>query len=315
MRGPFWQSLLLLLAATLISVADAICEEATPRVPRGDYLSHLFIAPTGRMLPSGMVSVALGGAFASQGGKEYLGLISVGLGGVAEFEFSTAHVVTNVFNSSAPIGTTSLKFLIYDSKAAGWFPDLVLALRSNRWSNVNGGADDLTGPASPGGGSGVSQIDFETHLTSLFLAATSNPSPEIALHYGIGLEEVRIRSLNYSGTNALSAPGNARDNTISFFAGVERTLNENTQSIIEVGGKPQIKFDKSLRSVKVEELWHIMGGVRFFVTRMIALDAGLKYRSDYDGLSEIEIRSGLTVGIDLQKSIVDNLKPRSTKTK
>jgi len=269
-----------------------------------DYLSRMFIAPNGRLLPSGMVSVAFGGAFASQGGREYLGLISVGLGEIAEFEFSTSHLVTNIFNVSEPIGTTSLKFMVYRGDPEYKIPSAMLALRSNRWSSVKGSGSELAGPAD-NSRNDIAEVEFETHLTSLYLSLTSDLNPKFTVHGGFVLHDVRTRDLNYGyyifnpNRSDTTKPGDLKESELSVSAGIEHVVNENTFSMFEFGSKPKITFNSDMRKMQVEQLWYGMAGVRFFFTKWTALDAGIKYRSDYSGLADAEIRIGLNVSIDI----------------
>ncbi len=295
-----WAKSVLIVFGCLTLYSDANTEPIYDD-PDADYLSHLFIAPKGQMIPSGVVSVAFGGAFASQGGKEYLGLFSVGLGGVAEVEVSTAHVVTNILDFSEPIGTTVLKFMVHQRRPGSHIPTFVVALRSNVWSNVEGSEDDLAGPASPG--SGVTRVEFEALQTSLYLTATADIYPTFTLHGGLVWHELRTRNLEYGGPNPPSNPGDSKEGMVSIFAGVEHKVNETTHSIIEFGSQPRIVFDDSLQEMDVEQLWHGMAGVRFFITRFTALDAGIRYRSGFSGLADTEIHTGLNFGFDVFKGI------------
>ncbi|MBM3325508.1 MAG: hypothetical protein FJY65_00785 [Calditrichaeota bacterium] len=138
----FNNSRILLWAAAFVAVSAHLClAEPDPEDAGKDFLSRLYAVPTGRMLPTGAVSLAFGGAFATQGGGEWLGLFSVGLGGIAEFEFSTTHILSNIFSFSEPIGTTALKFRLLDRNSAGRGFDCSMALRSNRWSSVDISSD------------------------------------------------------------------------------------------------------------------------------------------------------------------------------
>jgi opacity protein-like surface antigen len=289
------------LATVLISTA--IASDAVTEKPRGDYLPRLFVSPTGRMLPSGVVSVAFGGAFASQGGSEWLGLFSVGLGGIAEFEVSTTHLLSNIFNFSEPIGTTSLKFRLLEWQLRDRLVDIALALRSNKWSTISLSESDMSGPAAnnPGGGSrGIYNIDFEAHLTSLYLMASTMASPAWSLHVGLVSEEVRTRDLQYDGYGSTPhPPGDFKKTLFMLYGGAEHQINENTHSLFEVGGRSKIEFDTGLQSMTAEVVWYGMGGVRFYVTPVTSFDAGLRYRSDFTGLADTEIRAGLNTGFDI----------------
>jgi len=291
----------------LVFVILLICAVITPvkaedNGTNGDYLSRLFISPKGSMLPSGVINIALGGSFASQGGHEYLGLFSVGLGDVAEFEVSTSHLVTNIIKDSEPIGTTALKFKLYQNKPGSYIPTFIMALRSNHWSSISEDSrDEMSGPA--GGDDGLSGVDFETHLTSLYLTAGYELSSQFTLHGGVVWHEMMTRNLEYYSMEQHDTPGNLKDGVVSVFAGLEHTINPHTHSILEFGSKPRLEFAEDLEKIKVKQLWHGMAGIRFYVKEIVSFDSAIRYRSDYSGLSDAEIRAGLNVGFDLRKEL------------
>ena len=272
---------------------------ATAEQVDSDNISRLCIAPTGRMLPSGTVNMAIGGAFASQGGKEYLGLFSVGLGGVAEFEISTAHIVTNVLDASEAISTTALKFTVFKPKEGSKIPHAMVALRSNRWSEVEGSGSALAGPADAN--EDITGVDFDTHLTSLYLSLTSVLSQSYTVHAGAVWHDVRTKNLKYSGRE--DRPSDTKNALIGFYGGVEHRLNENTISMFEFGEKPKIEFSDDMREITVKQIWHGVAGVRFFLTPYAAIDAGIRYRNDYSGLADAEIVMGLNLGLNILDEI------------
>ncbi len=271
---------------------------------RNEYFSRMFVAPTGRMLLSGIVGLSFGGAFATQGGKEYLGLFSIGLGGVSELEVSTSHLVTNVFSSSKWIGTTALKFTIYNGKPETKLPRVMLAFRSNRWSSIEGSGSELSGPADSDGNSGIQSVDFKTHLTSLFLSATSELTPKFSVSGGLVWHDIRTKDLSYYSNNyEITQLGDMKKSVVGVFGGVENLVNPNTYSILEFGLIPEIRFDDKMEEMMIGQLWYSMVGVRFFFRETAAVDAGIKYRSDYSGLADAEIVVGLKISIDVDEKI------------
>jgi len=291
-----------LLNAIFVCNLSAIAGEFQDST-RNEYFSRMFIAPTGRMLPSGIVGLSFGGAFATQGGKEYLGLFSIGLGGVAELEISTAHLVSNVFSSSKWIGTTALKFTIFNGKPETVLPKVMIALRSNRWSSIEGSGSDLAGPADEDGNSGIYNIDFKTHLTSLYLSATSEFTPKLSVSGGLVWHDIRTKDLSYNSSHQINLPENMKKSIVGAFGGVENLLNPTTYSLLEIGLIPEIRFDDKMEQMMIGQLWYSMVGVRFFFREIAAVDAGIKYRSDYSGLADAEIVVGLNIGVDIAKEV------------
>ncbi len=300
------------LCSLMLITTDSLAKfEFDFEADREDYLSHMFIFPTGRIIPTGMVGFAFGGAFATQGGAEYLGMFSVGLGNVAELEVSTTHIVTNIFRSSEWMGTTALRFAVYESKHESQIPTVTLALRSNRWSDFSGSGDELSGPASPGRSS-ITDVNFETHLTSLYLTMTSELSGLVTLHGGLVWHDVRTRDIYYSRypdvVPTSNEPEDLKEAIVSVFGGIEYKMNQNTFSIFEFGAMPKIDFNHNMQEIQAVQLWQMMAGVRFFLSSLSAVDAGIRYRSDYSGLADAEIRAGLNIGIDIFEQIKKTIK-------
>lgn len=305
---------LTLISVLLLLTAAAQAEASLDSLQGQDFLPRLFVAPAGRILPSGIVNAAFGGSFASQGGHEYLGLISIGLGGVAEFEFSTAHLVTNVFNVSEPIGTTALKIKLYAGGSRPYIPTVVAGLRANQWSEIeNDDGDVFVGPAQGDdyrSGEEIYRVDFETHMTNLYLASTFDLSKDWVVHFGGTWSEYKIRDIIVNHHSRFADPQEQREAMLCWFGGVEHAINERTHSIVEAGTTPQLKFDEHLIDADLSSVWYVMAGVRYFIGQqsLSSFDAGIRYRSNYSGLADAEIRAGLNIGIDVGKEIVNKLK-------
>ncbi len=303
--------LLILICGIILTCAIESAAGEVPDSTRDACFSRMFIAPTGRMLPAGVIGLSFGGAFASQGGKEYLGLFSIGLGGIAELEVSTSHIMTNVFSSSDWIGTTALKFTIFSGKPGKRLPEVMIALRSNRWSNIKGSGSELAGPADSDDNQDIERVEFKTHLTSLYISATSEITSSFTLHGGLIWYDVRTKDLSYDYSNInRNLPGDMKKSIVGLFGGVEHLMNSSTYSIFEFGSMPQIEFDRKMEQMSVTQLWYAMVGVRFFFTEMAAVDAGIRYRSDYSGLADAEIIVGINVGVDVIKGIKSSIKKR-----
>ncbi len=288
--------------------SNAQAYEETNNVAGKSSFSRLFAYPTGRMIPSGVLNLSFGGSFATQGGQEFLGLGAVGLGDIAEFEFSTAHVISNIFDFSDHIGTTALKFRVHEGEPETMNPTVVVALRSNTWAAVGSSErDELTGPATGDAQNSLRGVEFETHLTTLYIASTLDVHPEWSTHLSVAWDEIRIRDIRYNydrgGQFPTSAPDDITEGILSLSVGLEHAVNARTHSIFELGSLPEIKFDESMAKLNIEPLWQGMVGVRFYVRTLTTIDAGIRYRSDYSGLSDVEIRAGLNLGIDIQKQI------------
>ena len=277
------------------SILDSVIAENVD----SDYLSRLYTNPTGRIPASGVVNGAFGGAFASQGGREFSGLATAALGGVLEFGFYSSHIITNILDDATPASMIILKFSVFQPKLESRLPHAMVALCSNNWTRIKGSGGDLTGPASIN--ISIEGVELNAHLTSLYLSLTSVLSPFYSVHGGVVLHDLRTKDLNYVG--ATGEPGNMKETAVEVFGGVEHKMNETTHSIFEFGSKPKIKFSQDMHKLSVQYIWQIIAGMRFFFVRYTALDVGVRYRDDYSGLADTEIMLGLNLGIDVMEKI------------
>jgi|GEM_PF-1040383 len=278
--------------------------------------SRLFIAPTGRVLPSGVIMMTVGGGFASVEGGAFLGLVAVGMGGFAEIEMSTAQLLSNIFLSSETIGTTALKFRLYQFDNS-MKPSIGLALRTNAWAQTTRNQSDLTGPAleENGGVRMYSDLNLETHLTTLTLSSSADFTPKFSGHIGIVWSEVRVRNVSYwdyynNGSSLKQSKEEIQKAMLGGSLGIEYSMNPHSHLIIEGGTLPQLQFDKDIARIdsiplkmEIKPLYYGMAGLRFFFTPTTSVDAAIRYRSDYTGLSDAEIRAGFNFGIDLAGTV------------
>lgn len=313
MKGQKSLSIFFLAVIVLLTFSTSSFADDSADLSGVNYLSRMFISPTGKMIPSGVINIAFGGAFTSQGGREYLGLFSVGLGGVAEFEVSTSHILTNIFNTSEPVGTSALKFILYKGKPLTAIPSVAVGLRSNRWSDFEGGRDELAGPAEDHQDPSIHSVDFEVHLTSLYLCATSEISSSFTLHGGLMWNEVRTRAVNIvpSTTSANTPlPEDMQSGKVSFILGIEHEVKNHTFSMFELSSQSKIEFDRTLLNMTLKQVTYAMAGVRFYITPLTSIDTGFRFRSDFAGLADVEIRAGLNFGFNVTKAIQDKMKDR-----
>lgn len=305
--------LLSILICSLLFTLSANGEETAPpslgikELPVSEQ-SRMFVGQTGRILPSGVIHFTLGGAFATIGGSDFLGVMAVGLGGIVELEMSTAQVITNIFASSTTIGTSALKFKIVDLNDTYMKPAVALSLRSNQWSSLSGYDSELRGPLASGDFYYISSVDFETHLTALALSSTFEFGDHFRTHLGVIWSEIRLRNMQMQVTQMYPPPPvryteTFRKALVGGQGGIEFISNPQTRLMIEAGTLPNLKFSDDMKKISLEPILYGMGGVRFFFSQFSSVDAGLRYRSDYAGLSETEIRANFNLAIDVVNSV------------
>ena len=293
-------TIVLTVIISLIITVEAIADEPFRAKP----LARLFLTPNGRVLESMEVSLTLGGAFGAMNKGEYLGIASIGLGDVAELEVSTWRLVSNLFKGTTALGTTSLKVVAFRAGEESLLPDATITFRSNpSWASIEVSGDDLASDI----GEEVDGVDFEMHMASLYLTISKHLFERVTLHAGVSLMDVRTRSGKALMSNIFFNIPDLQENIVSGFVGFERQVNPRTILMSEVSSVPRFNYRPLGNKLEVDQVALIIAGFRFYFTERISTDAGVKYRTDYDGIADAEISVGLNVGFNL-KQVYDFVK-------
>lgn len=258
---------------------------------------RLFLVPTADVLGSMEVSIG-GGSIIGEMKEEkrpFLGRISLGLGGVAEIEASSVGIVSGLSKGSAAIPTAAfkLKFLPESNK----FPYIGFAgaLRSSLWHSET-----------------RDTVNFEKRVSTLYFVATKTFG-DVSLHAGLSISDLRIRT-KYAYQDLLLSPTpdqaerNDRDyinkNVFSPFVGLRTIVNPRTMLMLEFEYIPEYDFDEAnpvVNREKIDAVWMIIAGVRFFIFDWLPLDTGVLYRGDYHGIGDMHIQAGLNFNLPLSR--------------
>jgi hypothetical protein len=111
--------------------------------------------------------------------------------------------------------------------------------------------------------------------------------------------------LNYLAARLASSTADApvKKGILRPFGGVEIWRGQSqipqTRVIAEFGWLAHFKPSEQATSGpgKIEDIWLATGGIRFFLHRYAALDVGVRYQSNYDGLSESTLQTQLRLGL------------------
>ena len=290
-------TIVLTVIISLIITVEAIADEPFRAKP----LARLFLTPNGRVLESMEVSLTLGGAFGAMNKGEYLGIASIGLGDVAELEVSTWRLVSNLFKGTTALGTTSLKVVVFRAGEESMLPDATLTFRSNpSWASIEVSGDELSSDIIDQ----VDEVNFEMHMASLYFTVSKYLFADITLHAGVSLMDVRTRSGSALLVDTLMNGDilDLQENIVSGFVGFERQVNPHTILMGEISSVPRFNYrPPPLNTLEVDQVALIIAGFRFYFTERISTDAGVKYRTDYDGIADAEINVGLNVGFNLKQ--------------
>jgi len=284
------RSAIIALALLVTTAAPAASQEAASKPDRVTStvrpveLPRLFNVPTAEVLGSLDAFVTAGGSFGAEKEKSFLGRAGIGLGDVAEIELSTLSVINSLQANSVSIPTSAFKMRVFREK--GTRPSAALALRgTTSWQHLT----------SEEGG----YASFEMRLTKLYAVASKSIGTAV-LHGGVGLTDVRVRR-PFGWSVEDSSGREMQKNLVSPFAGVSVRANPRTLVMGEVEGVPQ--FDFETRGVHgpdaVKTVWAGVVGVRFYLATWLATDAGVRYRSDFDGIADANIHAALNVLLPL----------------
>lgn len=240
-------------------------------------LPRLFNVPTGDVMRSLNVYLNGGGAFGAEKERSVLARAGLGLGDVAEVEVSTWSIVSSLRKTNATIPTSAFKMQVLRETASR--PAVAWSLRgTTSWQLVEN--EDL----------GTS---FQTRLMKLYLVGSRNFG-SFRGHFGAGLTDIRVRNpVGWSFADTLQPE--LQRNLLTPFAGFSAQANPRTLVMAEIDGIPEYHFaagraadEKSIRTV-----WSGSMGVRFYFSPYVAVDSGVRYRSDYKGIADANIHAAL----------------------
>ncbi|MFQ5981663.1 MAG: hypothetical protein ACE5OZ_26250, partial [Candidatus Heimdallarchaeota archaeon] len=248
-----------------------------------------------RVLGSMDIRVIGGGAFGVATDQSFLGKVGIGLGDIAEVEFSTVGMVTNITRGSTVFPTSAFKLMLIPENRFH-IPTLAVALRSSaNWQGVQSDwevlrADDAMRSY------GVTDIGYDTRFTTMY-AATTVDLWFLNLHAGASLTDVRVKDLSvYSRqTGAHADSVETQKNLFGGFVGFDIESNPQTKLMFELRTVSNYEYDTKTKNIDVSEALLAIGGVRFFFNRWLSTDVGVLYQSTFKGIADMQIKMSLNI--------------------
>ncbi|UCE21115.1 MAG: hypothetical protein JSV46_02440 [Candidatus Aminicenantes bacterium] len=258
---------------------------------------RLFVIPIADVLRSLEINLGGGTSFGvkKEETRPFLGHIRLGLGGVAEVEVSTLGIINELSDGSTVIPTAAFKIrFISEGK---WRPAVAAALRSSLWH-----VEERDVPL-------MFAVKYQKRLSTLYLVA-SKTFNEVSVHAGVCISDLRIRTTTTlddplsPSQPEIDSTGKEYFNKNLFgpFVGLKVKLNPKTFLMMELEQIAAYKFDESTFVVSEDNIdveWMGIVGVRFFFVNWLSLDAGVMFRSDYHGIGDAHIQTGLNVCFSL----------------
>ncbi len=268
---------------------------------------RLYSVPVARVLGSMDIRVMGGGAFGVATDQSFLGKVGIGLGNIAEVEFSTVGMVTNITRGSTVFPTSSFKLMLIPENK--WhIPALAVALRSSaNWQGVESDSRVLLADnskfveidESSGALMSISGIGYHTRFTTMY-GVTTLKLWFLSLHAGVSLTDVRVKELMvsyYGGWDSRSAPDELQKNLIGGFAGFDIESNPQTKLMFELRTVSNYEYDTGKKRIDVSRAYLAIGGVRFFFSRWLSTDVGVWYQSTFKGIADMQIKMSLNIFI------------------
>lgn len=261
---------------------------------------RLFTVPAARVLGSMDVRLTGGGAFGVAIDRSFLGTVGIGLGDIAEVEFSTVRMMTNITRGSSVFSTSAFKLMLIPENR--WhIPTLAIAFRNSaNWQKVQSDPEVLMADAGKVGfvAEGIRDIGYDTRFTTMY-GVTTVCFWSLSVHAGFSLTDVRVRDLSvYSHISEDYAdPQEKQKNLIGGFFGFDIESNPQTKLMFEIQTVSNYQYNVDTKEIDVSEAYLAIGGVRFFFSRWLSTDVGVWYQSTFRGIADLQIKLGLNLFI------------------
>ena len=253
-----------------VAVKNAASLTRTAKTWPNDYLipTRCFTVPTAKVLPSRTFwlngGVSLGSAEAFQESGIFQGIIGLGLGDVVEGRFMVAGVLTNLATGSIIAPTTSFKLqLTRQTRKVPVFTALELRTTPGYHYSFQGGGSRY----------GV-KYGFLYGVIGRDMGSWS-------LHLGGSVSDYRImaveRDTSYEKDSSITQ--------VIFYGGtlgLQRFMSNNTVMVFEGQLVPKVCFPTDNSPARLEPVYALMGGVRYFFSPNWCVDAGLFYATELD---------------------------------
>ncbi|MCK4446767.1 MAG: zinc ribbon domain-containing protein, partial [Candidatus Marinimicrobia bacterium] len=252
---------------------------------------RLFTIPTARVLGTKDISLMGGGAFGVAVHQSFLGTIGMGLGNIAEVEFSTVGLINNISQGSPTVSTSAFKIQLIPEDLFGlsFFPTLAVSIRSSAdwkdvrsdWRALNSNKafydyNEITQRVE----CAVSSIGYNTRFTIMYGVVTFPLGP-VKIHSGLMLTDIRVKDMavDYIWQEDNDAPEERQKNLIGGFAGFEIEYNPQTKLMVEIKTDSKHEYNMETKEIEVSHTYVAIGGVRFFFTKWLSIDTGVLYQT------------------------------------
>jgi len=271
--------------------------------------SRFFFAPTSSILKSLEVMITTGGFFGVEEDKVLFSQLTVGLGNIAEVEFSTSNISNRLTGEASAIPTSVFKVALIPQRfTQHWYiPQMALQLRSTSWRPLAKESSQLLSENQASyDNQRLNHLRVNSRFTTLYYVVGKD-FPFGGFHCGVSLSDIRTQSghqVLYDEALYSYIPitiPELKKQILAPFGGLYFRATEDTWLMAEVEPIPRYGYDVKSRIVSIQQAWLGIGGIRFYIGKWLSLDTGVKYQSDFDGIADAEINIGFNLLMPLKK--------------
>lgn len=258
-------------------------------------INRFFSVPNSKIMSSLDFSLLLGGSFGFEESGGLLGTAGLGLGGYGDIEIGSESLLGSMFDSKEHFTNIGMKVKILGESEK--FPALAVGIKTNNDWNSSRNDEGIIHTAETGlFNAGLRTANYDSRMTSIYAVIGKSFRSGLNLDAGITVSDLRYKNIFivYDFGNASYMQEEQEKKTvINFFGGFEYVLNERTILMFEVQSFPFLKVNAVNGSINTSRRIVAAGGLRFFVSKWLLVDSGIRYQDNYSGLAEVELRLGL----------------------
>lgn len=258
-------------------------------------LNRLFSIPNSKITNSLDFSFLIGSSFGFADNTGVLGTLGLGLGGYGDIEIGSESLLGSMFSSSENFTNIGIKVKILTESEN--IPGVAIGIKANNsWNSSRNDGDFIRSSESGLYDSGLRTADYKSRMTSVYAVIGKMVIPGLTLQAGIDFADLRYKNVYVvfnEGNSTYIQNEQEREAVINFFGGLEYHLNNRTILMFELQSYPFLKVSTTDGLIKASRRIVTVVGFRFFISKWLLLDTGVRYQDNYSGLAETEIRIGL----------------------
>lgn len=258
-------------------------------------LNRLFSIPNSKIINSLDFSFLIGSSFGFADNTGVLGTLGLGLGGYGDIEIGSESLLGSMFSSSENFTNIGIKVKILTESEN--IPGIAIGIKANNsWNSSRNDGDFIRTSESGLYDAGLRTADYDSRMTSVYAVIGKMVVPGLTLQAGIDFADLRYKNVYVvfnEGNSTYMQNEQEREAVINFFGGFEYHLNNRTILMFELQSYPYLKVSTTDGLIKASRRIVTVAGFRFFISKWLLLDTGVRYQDNYSGLAETEIRIGL----------------------